>query len=456
MDKSLLSFESREELIEYFIKEYSLNEQPITVSFRELFPELNRIDRYSHLIHTYPAKLLVHIPYFFLNNSFFTRAGDNVLDPFCGTGTVLLESMLAGRNAIGADANPLARLISKVKTKRLQVGQLRISLIRILEVARVVNRTEIPNVVNRDYWFSENIQRDLGRIQYAIAELTECEEQDFFNVCFSNCIKKVSYADQNISVPVKINPHRFEVGSDRRLQAEKKLMDLELIDVFAKFETVCQENIRRISRLEELDSNVDCQIVSSDARKLTRCINQSELLQDESVDFILTSPPYAGAQKYIRSSSLNLGWLELTGDGGLTSLDRQNIGRENYRASELQKIKTGIPSADTLLEEIFEINFKRAFIVANYLNEMKAALSESWRVLKSESYMVIVIGNNKVCGQEFNTQEYITEYLEQIGAELKFKLIDDIKSYGLMTKRNKTADIISREWVLVFKKNNNA
>ena len=34
----------------------------------------------------------------------------------------------------------------------------------------------------------------------------------------------------------------------------------------------------------------------------------------------------------------------------------------------------------------------------------------------------------------------------------EFKLIDDIQSYGLMTKRNKTADIISREWILVFKK----
>ena len=66
--------------------------------------------------------------------------------------------------------------------------------------------------------------------------------------------------------------------------------------------------------------------------------------------------------------------------------------------------------------------------------------------------MVIVIGNNTVCGQNFDTQDYLTTYLESKGMRLQFKLIDDIKSYGLMTKRNKTADMITREWVLVFKK----
>ena len=83
---------------------------------------------------------------------------------------------------------------------------------------------------------------------------------------------------------------------------------------------------------------------------------------------------------------------------------------------------------------------------------MKIALDESCRVLKVGGYMVIVIGNNTVCGQNFDTQDYLTTYLDSKGMRLQFKLIDDIKSYGLMTKRNKTADMITREWVLVFKK----
>ena len=90
--------------------------------------------------------------------------------------------------------------------------------------------------------------------------------------------------------------------------------------------------------------------------------------------------------------------------------------------------------------------------MGNYLNEMKLALDESIRVLKKNGYMVIVIGNNTVCNRPFDTQDYFTTYLESKGMKLQFKLIDDIKSYGLMTKRNKTASTISCEWVLVFKK----
>ena len=66
--------------------------------------------------------------------------------------------------------------------------------------------------------------------------------------------------------------------------------------------------------------------------------------------------------------------------------------------------------------------------------------------------MILVIGNNTVSGLSFNTQDYLTTYLQSKGMHLEFKLIDDIKSFGLMTKRNKTANTISSEWILVLKK----
>jgi DNA modification methylase len=90
IEKSEIDF-----LIESFLTEYKLTKVPIEVSFRALIPQLKRTDRLTHLIHTYPAKLLMHIPYFFLNNNVFSKRGDTILDPFCGTGTVLLEAILA-------------------------------------------------------------------------------------------------------------------------------------------------------------------------------------------------------------------------------------------------------------------------------------------------------------------------------------------------------------------------
>lgn len=81
--------------------------KPIPVKFRTLVPELKKPERYTHLIHSYPAKLLANIPYFFFATDTLCPFDGIVLDPFCGTGTVLLEAVLSGRTAWGADSNPL-------------------------------------------------------------------------------------------------------------------------------------------------------------------------------------------------------------------------------------------------------------------------------------------------------------------------------------------------------------
>ena len=64
----------------------------------------------------------------------------------------------------------------------------------------------------------------------------------------------------------------------------------------------------------------------------------------------------------------------------------------------------------------------------------------------------MVIGNNTIAGYEFLTYKYLIEIAESIGFKTELVLIDDIKSRGLMTKRNKTASVISREYIIVFKK----
>lgn len=440
-------------VITKFIENFSVDREPIEVSFRKLLPEIKNIDRYTHLIHTYPAKLLVHIPYFFLNNSIFSQKGDTILDPFNGSGTVLLESILSNRNAFGADSNPLARLISEVKVSKLDTEQLSIILKEVVSSAKNCNKVNAPEVVNCDYWFPLNAKSQLAKLLTAINEIENEAIKKFMLVSFSNCVKKVSYADPRVSVPVKLNPNRYVEGSKEKSKIQERLMQLESIDVFEKFSVITSENIERFKELEKVEINGNiAKVISSDARNLSIGINKEALLKNDSIQLVITSPPYAGAQKYIRASSLNLGWTQLANIEDLAILDRKNIGRESYRKSEINIIKTGIKDADDLIEIIYKIKPERAQIICNYLIEMKMALNEIIRVLKNDGYLVLIVGNNKVCNMEFNTQEYFTEYLLNCGLKLQFKLIDDIKSYGLMTKRNKSADIISREWILVFKK----
>src|SRR4051812_46112575 len=97
------------EVLNRLLDRYDRTRRAVTVNFRELVPWMPTGERATHFIHPYPAKLLRHIPAFFLSSDVLSAPGDTVLDPFCGSGTVLLEGLLHERYALGADANPLAR-----------------------------------------------------------------------------------------------------------------------------------------------------------------------------------------------------------------------------------------------------------------------------------------------------------------------------------------------------------
>lgn len=185
MNKDFLKYR-KEDLINLFITMYEKDNTPIPVDFRLLVSEINTQERYTHLIHTYPAKLLPQIPYFFLNNEILSKKGDLVLDPFCGTGTVLLEANLANRNSIGIDANPLARLISEVKVNYIAPDILSLKIKTIIDQAKLSRKRRMPRIKNLDFWFSNKAKLQLARLADKIALIDNIPERMFFEVCFSN------------------------------------------------------------------------------------------------------------------------------------------------------------------------------------------------------------------------------------------------------------------------------
>jgi DNA modification methylase len=168
---------------------------------------------------------------------------------------------------------------------------------------------------------------------------------------------------------------------------------------------------------------------------------------------IITSPPYGSAQKYIRATSLSLNWLGFALPHELSNLEGQSIGREHIPSRERDVTNAHIPDAyQKLLRRVQNKDETRAKITRRYLCEMSSALSEMARVTAPGGRIVLIVGNNQVCGEPLQNDIYITHLLEGLGLRLEIGLVDNIKSRGLMTKRNKTASLISRESVLVFTK----
>lgn len=424
---------------------YKASGKPIEVDFRKIVSFNQGVDRATHLIHSYPAKLILNIPHFFVNCESIATSGDLVLDPFCGSGTVLLESILSGKKAVGVDANPLARLITKVKNTPLEFSILEPMLTDIVDGSKRTRSYFQPQqILDWSYWYSERVRRQLARIANVVNRLPSSDEKHFFQVCLSVCSRKTSLADPRVSVPVRLNPKRYK-GKKRR-EVSDKILALESANVFERFYSISSSNISRIGELCEVVSSESLVGVFEDAKHLDE-------ISDNSVDLIVTSPPYTGAQKYIRSSSLSLGWLELCPDASLRNLERRNIGREHYSVDEYPSLmRVSVKSARPLLKEIYAKNPLRAHIAANYLDEMYLALSECYRVLKRGRSFVLIVGNNMVCGHTFETSRYLKEMCEDIGFKVNLELRDHIRSRGLMTKRNKTASTITCEWILVFSK----
>lgn len=444
--------EIKQQLRDYYLL-YQKVGKPISANFRSLVPELKKADRYTHLIHPYPAKLLANIPYFILSSEWLCPKGGLVLDPFCGAGTVLLESIICGKNVVGADANPIARLISEAKTQYIPSEELERNLNNIIKRAQRDKKDRIPDFPNKDFWFSYHVQKQLAHLLYAIKEIRDKKNKVFFMVCFSSIIKKISYADPRIYVPVRLNPERFCDKPDLYQKLRIKIDSLREIDVYEKFRKTCLENIKRMKSLQGTNAqHYYAKIISKDARKLTKDIDSKKLLEDECVDLVLTSPPYAGAQKYIRSSRLSLNWFGLGSAESIKSLEKCNIGRENFTKKDLLVEKTGILQADELIKKIADIDKTRATIVSTYLKEMDDALKESVRVLKKGGYMVMIVGPNKVCGYDFDTPRYLRMIAENNGMHTEFQMVDSIKNYGMMTMRNKNAGLIMVEHVIVMRK----
>ena len=427
---------------------------PLNVTFRELASWVRAGDQFTHQIHPYPAKLLPHIANFFIRASSLCRPGQAVLDPFCGSGTVALEASLAGACPIVADANPFALLLTRVKTTPYAIEELvqgASSLRRRISRLRTAPEVEI---VNQHLWYSSKTKKSLEIILRAINAIEQEENRDFFKVCFSVVARRLSYADPAVSVPVRIK-QKSSFSALANAKVLQHLNWLENASAIEEFDRAIQLNIGRVHSANLANPNrVRATFAGKDARNLLDI--EAGRLPGGSVRLSITSPPYGSAQKYVRASSLALNWLSLCSPTDLAKLESQSIGREHLRDKVCQSAHSngqwGSTFLDATVEKIYRNNPLRGAITETYLRELRGALVEIARVTSAGGHAVIIIGNNTVTGLDVANDIFISEAMQVLGFTLELSLFDRIHSRGLMTNRNKSASLIAREAVLLFRK----
>jgi 16S rRNA G966 N2-methylase RsmD len=427
---------------------------------------------YTHLIHPYPAKMFPYIPTFFFSIPEICPPDGMVLDPFCGSGTVLLESLIHPmykRNAYGVEINPLGRLIAKVKTTPLEEDMLEKRINHLLELIKKSDDIGYisPESDKIKFWFSKRAIQDLSKLKYLIEEEGRNDDyKDFFWVCFSSIIRKVSRADPFIPPPVLLNVHKYRNSPDKYKFLLKFLKRAENPGVIGLFKNAVERNFERIKSLNKVDEvkngEIKAQLIWDDVRhiKLGKLGHKGELIKSyakilpsNSIDLVLTSPPYLTAQKYIRTQSLELLWLGMVSENEISRLEKEIIGSERVSLKERNfGDGIGVKSIDNLIRWASSISPQRAAMVFKYFFEMNKAISEIHRVLKSEAYAILVVGNNKVLGRSIETYKLLIDLAVFSGFKTKLVLKDKIRGRGMITKRHNSGGLIKEEFIIVLKK----
>tara|TARA_Y100001968_G_scaffold268456_1_gene258821 strand:- start:204 stop:929 length:726 start_codon:yes stop_codon:yes gene_type:complete len=187
-------------------------------------------------------------------------------------------------------------------------------------------------------------------------------------------------------------------------------------------------------------------IAKSDARTLVD-------VRDQSVDSIITSPPYANAQEYLRSIKLELYWLGLLNQHNLKEISSQIVGTEKIPLSTCKETPLfGIENLDKALSKIHAVDNKRAHIICRYFKDMEASIKQCYRTLKPGGYFGLLVGNNVIRKTPIDTHIYIQEIAAKAGFITETIGYDRIVARKLTPKRNKSAGIIEVEWMLIFRK----
>ena len=352
----------------------------------------------THSLHPYPAKFPPQLP-----RTILSKFGENVqtvLDPFCGSGTTLVEARLQGYNAIGVDVNGLSSLLSKVKATPLTYEELQNIKIFIEKVSNedkqwsiMRPKIEVKQIEGLEHWFQNNVAEELTCLLNLINELKGNNEKDFLKIVFSSIIVKVSNQE-----------------SDTRFAAKNKSIPNNY--TFQQFITRGKDYLSRIVEFsDKVPKQGFLKLLNADSRNLN-------MLENESVDIIITSPPYANTYDYYLYHKFRKRWLDID----VKFAQNNEIGSRREYSS-----------------------LKRS--AEQWTMDLKLCFAEMYRLLKDNGFAFVVIGDSVIKKQLINIDEVICNFMPEIGFEVCNVISSNLSEHSRMfnptfTQKNKKEHLI--------------
>lgn len=342
--------------------------------------------------HPFPARMPVEVARAAVLA--LSRPGETVLDPMVGSGVVAKAALASGRKAIGRDVDPLAIVQSRALCAHIDTAKLESLGAAVEKSARKILKSEkYIRAVRSDlddegrqfvrYWFLKRHADELFALSLAIDDQIGSGEWPIFAAVFSSLIiSRGSGASRAMDLS-RSRPHRVDS------KVPKSPIDLWPKRLAA---------FRSYYEKSPLSATADIKV--GDARHLE--------LRDESVDAIITSPPYLNAIDYIRTSKFSLIFLG-SRLGDLRAIRAGAVGTEvGLRPGQL-------PAALETAVATRVADPGRQPMVRRYLLDLYTALSESFRVLKPGGRALYVMGPSILSRRDYDAVQVLCEVATEAG-----------------------------------------
>jgi DNA modification methylase len=376
----------------------------------------------THALHPYVAAInppLVEA----LIGAYFPE-GENILDPYCGGGGVLVEAILSGRDCAGGDVNPLAVILSQAKTKFVP----RSSILDLGEKVKNLSRKRIntveTSVVNPhiSFWFHDHNLEDILALSEATKEVAG-EEHDLkpvFQTILSATIRDVMLT------------YRGEVRL-RKLRGK----DLEKFNPDT-FKVYNQRLILTAERVGALPKMAKCDVSLTDAREMP--------YESEQFYGIICSPPYADDKNGVGYFQFSKNMLAFLGFGDEELKEYRNLFHG------MDKNEKNPPKSRALslsLENVLKQDKSKYQEAVAFYADYAKTLEEMRRVVKK--WVIIVIGNRVLARTAFDNAAITVDIFRNLGVELHDHYTREIRKKRIPNLGGDGGGI-TLEHVLVFKK----
>lgn len=386
----------------------------------------------THGLHKYPAKFFPELPKWLIER--YSKKGDYILDPFSGSGTTNLESLMLERNSIGIDVDPFAKFLSKVKTTKINIKQLKLMQSQIFESLLSysnihIDEDDIPKFPYIEHWFKRHVILELAYIKKTILALNTTKNiKKFYLLCFSSIIREVSNASNECT---------------RTVIRKQYINDIKPLGVLQIFYDKILFNILKYEHFHYLrPKGIKTKFPDNmDAKNIK--------IPEGSIDLALTSPPYINAVDYPRTHQLELYWLGFYSNS-LADLKKKHIGTENVYLKDYKTLNLiGIKSLDRKLTKVFKVDPRRSYIAYKYFIDMSCNLKQVYKSLKKNGRYVIIVGNNNIRGEVFENWKYLSELAKTVGFSEETHFSSEIIRHFM---RFNTKDKIKKDWVIILRK----